>query len=58
MEEARNNKHEGEANHAIGNVAVGQLHLHALPGSPHVGVRDAEYFTRQRDRGFLHGHLC
>lgn len=57
MEEAGNNEHEGEAHHAVGDVAIGQLHLHALPGSPHVALRDAEDFTRQRNRGFLHGHF-
>lgn len=53
-EEQRNQEEHVEAHRAVHDVAVRQLHLHVLPGLPHVAARHPEQPAHQRDGDGLH----
>lgn len=53
-EEQRDQEEHVEAHRPVNNVAVRQLHLHVLPGLPHVGAGHPEHPAHQRDGDGLH----
>lgn len=53
-EEQRDQEEHVEADCPVHDVAVWQLHLHVLPGLPHVRAGHAEHPAHQRDGDSLH----
>lgn len=53
-EEQRDKEEHVEAHRSVYDVAVGQLHLHVLPGLPHISAGNAGHPAHQRDGDCLH----